>query len=305
MSALILPRLNVRRLAADYSEAVRAALTASQLLNVRNGDATEHDYTDAADLMHHALQQQKPGSSIVDHADELNAAVDRAAASGFTLRRVLVACEFSGIVRDAFAARGHDAISADLLETEQPGPHYVGDARDIMGDGYHMLIAHPPCTYLCNSSRKHMVKNGQRINPERWALFDEADDLFNDFQNAPIAQRCVENPIPHTEARERIGRPTQYVHPYQFGEDKSKKTGLWLHDLPKLIDDPADHVAPKLIEYPKGSGRMVKRWANQSPCGADNTPESPERWRIRSRFFKGIADAMADQWGGTLAPSHS
>jgi hypothetical protein len=286
--------VNVRRLAADYSQAVRTALTPLQLAMVRSGERTEHDYLDANDLIHAALTLQSPGADMVDHDTAINAAVDRAARSGFELRRVLVACEFSGIVRDAFAARGHDAISADLLETEQPGPHYIGDARDIMSDGYHTLIAHPPCTYMCNSSRKHMMKDGKRINPERWEKFYDAAQLFQDFATADIAERCVENPIPHTEARAIIGRPTQYVHPYQFGEDKSKKTGLWLHDLPPLVDSEADHVAPRIIQY---QGKPAKRWANQSPCGADNTPESPERWRTRSRFFHGIADAMSSQWG--------
>ena len=293
-----LPALNVRRLAAAYSREVRRALTASQLLNVQRGDATEHDYCDANDLLAVALAEQLPGASILDHADALNNAAERAAAAGFELRRVLVACEFSGIVRDAFAARGHDVMSADLLETEQPGPHFVGDVREVLGDGWDTMIAHPPCTYLCNSGLKHLRRAGVDINPERWQLMREGAQFFNDLGAAPIAEIARENPIPHGPARELIGRPTQYTQMYEFGDDHSKKTGWWLTNLPKLISDPAQHVPPRMVEY---GGKLVKRWANQSPCGADNTPGGPNQWRIRSRFLPGIASAMADQWGRVAA----
>ena len=297
---ITLPRLDVRRLAADFSEAVRVAHTETQLRAIIERNAAEtdpqidhvHDYIDANELMARAVALQG-AYDWCDVAREIDSAWTKARLSGFALRRVLVACEFSGIVRDAFAERGHSVMSCDLLETESPGPHYIGDARDVMNDGWHLMIAHPPCTFLCNSGLKHLRRGGQDIDPERWDKMYEAAEFFTDLGAADVRHIARENPIPHGPAREIIGRPDQYVHPYEFGEDKSKKTGLWLKNLPQLTKDPAQFVAPKLVEY---GGKLVKRWANQSPCGADNTPQSPERWRIRSRFFKGIADAMANQW---------
>jgi hypothetical protein len=190
--------------------------------------------------------------------------------------RVLVACEFSGIVRRAFAARGHDAWSCDLLPAEdRSNRHIVGDARDILGDDWDLLmVAHPPCTRLCNS--------GVRWLEERnlWGDLDEAAALFSAFWNAPIERVAVENPVMHRHAKERITNyqpPAQSVQPWQFGHGETKRTCLWLRNLPPLR--PTNIVA----------GREAR---------VHRMPPGPDRWRERSRFFTGIAEAMADQWGG-------
>ncbi len=298
MSRVItLPRLDVTRLAADYSAAVRGALTDNQLAKVRAGDAVAADYVDTGELLAESVYLQRPGAeSIADYGDELVAAEKRASASGYRLSRVLVACEFSGTVRDAFAALGHSVMSCDLKPTESPGAHYQGDVRDILNDGWHLMVAHPECTYLTNAGVKHLVRGGQPINPDRWDAMREAAEFFRDLGEAKIPQICRENPIMHCYAREIVGRGAdQYVQPYHYGHDHSKRTGLWLDNLPALVDDPADHVAPRLIEY---RGKQVKRWANQSPCGADRTPPCADRGHKRSRFFAGIAKAMAEQWTG-------
>ena len=301
MSIQRLHRLDVVRLAADYSAAIRAELTDSQLAKVRAGEATAHDFTDPGDVMAEAIALQVPGfASITDFDDEMIEASRRAEAAGYHLSRVLVACEFSGIVRDAFRARGHDAVSCDVLPTEAPnGPHEQRDVREILGDGWHLMIAHPPCTYLTNAGAKHLVRGGRPINPERWQLMRDGAEFFRDLGEAPIDRIARENPIMHKHAVEIIGsRADQFVQPYHFGHDVSKRTGLHLKNLAKLVDDPADHVAPRVIEYPKGSGKMVKRWSNQSPCGADRLGPSDDRGHKRSKFFSGIARAMAEQWGG-------
>lgn len=196
--------------------------------------------------------------------------------SGGRAMRVLVACEFSGIVRRAFAARGHDAWSCDLLPAEdRSNRHIVGDARDILGDDWDLLmVAHPPCTRLCNS--------GVRWLEERnlWGDLDEAAALFSAFWNAPIERVAVENPVMHRHAKERITNyqpPAQSVQPWQFGHGETKRTCLWLRNLPPLR--PTNIVA----------GREAR---------VHRMPPGPDRWRERSRFFTGIAEAMADQWGG-------
>ncbi|KPK74269.1 MAG: hypothetical protein AMJ84_00085 [Acidithiobacillales bacterium SM23_46] len=208
------------------------------------------------------------------------------------MSRVLVGCEFSGTVRDAFAAAGHDATSCDILPTESPeGQHYTGDVRDIIGDGYHLAIFHPPCTYLAACQLWRCQRD-----PEREAKRIEALDFVRDLMAAPVERWALENPVGciGTEIRPA----DQYVQPYEYGHDHSKKTGLWLHGLPKLEADPADYVAPRLDTY---KGKPVKRWANQSPCGADRMGPSDDRGHKRSRFFAGIARAMADQWGGVAS----
>jgi hypothetical protein len=190
--------------------------------------------------------------------------------------RVLVACEFSGTVRDAFLARGHDAWSCDILPDERGSNRHIrGDARDILGDGWDLLmVAHPPCTRLCNS--------GVRWLQERnlWADLDEAAALFSAFWNAPIERVAIENPVMHRHAKARIVNylpPAQSVQPWQFGHGESKRTCFWLRGLPVLT--PTDIVA--------GREQRVHRM-----------PQGPNRWRERSRFFPGIAAAMAEQWGG-------
>lgn len=197
--------------------------------------------------------------------------------------RVLIACEFSGTVRRAFAARGHDAWSCDLLPAEDgSNRHIIGDARDILGDGWDMLVAHPPCTRLCNSGVRWLsVPPAGRTLVEMWVDLDEGAALFSAFWNAPIERIAVENPVMHKHAKDRIAgyaEPTQSIQPWQYGHGETKRTCLWLRNLPPLR--PTNIVA----------GREP-RVHHMSP--------GPDRWRERSRFFSGIAEAMADQWGGT------
>ena len=187
--------------------------------------------------------------------------------------RVLVACEFSGIVRDAFASRGHDAWSCDYLPTEREGNHIQGDVRDILEEGWDLMIAHPPCTYLANSGVRWLHER-----PERWEKLEEAAEFFRTLLNAPIKRICVENPIPHKYAIELIGRKyDQIIQPYQFGEPYSKATCLWLKNLPPL-------KPTKILTR----GIEQKVWKE---------PPSLERWKNRSRTYPGIAKAMAEQWG--------
>lgn len=196
--------------------------------------------------------------------------------------RVLIACEYSGVVRRAFAARGHDAWSCDLLPSEDhANQHIIGDARDLLGDGWDLLmVAHPPCTRLCNSGVRWLSRppKGKTL-AQMWADLDEAANLFSAFWNAPIDRVAVENPIMHRHARERIRNfapASQQLQPWQFGHGETKATCLWLKGLPPLW--PTNIV--------EGRTQRVHR---MSP--------GPNRWRERSRTFQGIADAMADQWG--------
>lgn len=198
-----------------------------------------------------------------------------------TSLRVLVACEYSGKVRDAFIAAGHDAMSCDLLPTDVPGPHYEGDVTNIINDGWDLMIAHPPCTYL-SVSGMHWTTRGLR-DPQ---LTEDALEFVRLLMAAPIPHIAVENPV--SVISSRIRKPEQIVHPYQFGHDASKATCLWLKNLPPLT--PTHYVEPKIV-----NGR--KRWANQTASGQNKLPPSEDRWKIRSETYQGIADAMADQWG--------
>ncbi len=201
--------------------------------------------------------------------------------------RVLVACEYSGRVRDAFIARGHTAMSCDLLPTDVVGPHYQGDVFDIINDGWDLMIAHPPCTYL-SVSGMHWTTRGLR-DPQ---LTEDALDFVQRLMNAPIAKITIENPI--SVISSRIRKPDQIINPYQFGHDASKKTCLWLKNLPALI--PTQYVEPRIVITP--SGKPAKRWGNQCDnYGQDKLPPSADRWKLRSATYQGIADAMAAQWG--------
>lgn len=195
--------------------------------------------------------------------------------------KVLVACEFSGTVRDAFIARGHDALSCDLLPTEKPGPHYQGNVLDIIGSGWDLLIAHPPCTYLTSSG---LHWNTRR--PERAELTNEAVQFVLALASAPIPRICIENPIGCLSTRWR--KPDQIIQPWQFGHDASKSTCLWLNGLMPLRA--TDLVAPRIV-----NGK--KRWSNQTDSGQNKLGPSPDRWALRSLTYPGIADAMATQWG--------
>jgi len=194
--------------------------------------------------------------------------------------KVLVACEYSGTVRDAFRARGHDAMSCDLLPTDAPGPHYQGDVRDILGDGWDLMIAHPPCTYLC-SSGLHWNK---RV-PGRAQMTEDALDFVRLLLDAPIPRIALENPIGCIGTR--IRKADQTIQPWQFGHDASKATRLWLKNLPLLT--PTAVVEPRIA-----NGK--KRWANQTDSGQNRLPPSDDRWKIRSETYAGIAAAMVDQW---------
>ena len=197
--------------------------------------------------------------------------------------RVLVACEFSGIVRRAFAARGHDAWSCDLLPAEdRSNKHLQCDVREVLEDGWDLLIVgHPPCTRLCNSGVRWLSKPpAGRTLDQLWRELDEGCALFSDLWNAPVDRIAIENPVMHRHAKERIRNyqePAQSVQPWQFGHGEVKRTCFWLKNLPAL--QPTNVV--------EGREARVHR---MSP--------GPDRWKERSRFFPGIAEAMADQWGG-------
>ena len=196
--------------------------------------------------------------------------------------RVLVACEYSGTVRDAFRAKGHDAWSCDLLPTEgDPRWHYKGDILDIIDGNWDILIAHPPCTYLCSSG---LHWNNKR--PGRSELTLKALDFVRTLLSAQIPRIALENPIGCISTK--IRPYDQTVQPYEYGHDASKTTCLWLKNLPPLR--PTGFVEPRIV-----NGK--RRWANQCDNGGqDKLPPSEDRWKIRSLTYQGIADAMANQW---------
>lgn len=196
--------------------------------------------------------------------------------------RVLVACEFSGTVRDAFRAAGHEAVSCDLLPTDALGPHYQGDARDLLEPGrWDLLIAHPPCTYLANSGA-HWLHRQQG----RWPKMEAGARFFRQLLHAPVPHVAVENPVMHKYAVAIVGRrQDQTIQPYEYGHPESKRTGLWLKNLPHLQPT---HVLPK----PERG-----YWDNQTPSGQNKLGPSPDRWKQRSTFYTGWAAAMARQWG--------
>lgn len=185
--------------------------------------------------------------------------------------KVLVACEFSGRVRDAFAARGHDTWSCDLLPTERPGHHLQCDVRDVLGGGWDLMVAFPPCT--------HLAVSGARWFSEKQTEQREALDFVRLLMNAPIPRIAIENPVSIISTR--IRRPDQILQPWQYGHGETKATCLWLKNLPKL--KPTRIVA----------GRLAR---------VHFEPPSPERAMNRSRTYTGIADAMAACWGSVVWP---
>lgn len=186
-------------------------------------------------------------------------------------KKILIACEFSGIVRDAFRTLGYDALSCDLLPSEREGPHYQGDVRDLLQQKWDLLIAHPPCTYLAVSGARWMHE------PERKRRQQEALDFVCLLLDSDCPHIAVENPVGVISTHVR--KPDQYIQPWQFGHGEVKKTGLWLKGLPKL--QPTNIV----------EGR-TPRVHHASP--------SPDRWKERSRTYTGIAEAMASQWGAYI-----
>ena len=223
--------------------------------------------------------------------------------------KILVACEFSGRVRDAFIAKGHDAYSCDFRPTESPGPHYEGDVLDILGDRWDMLIAFPDCTYL-TSSGLHWNKR----RPERAELTEKALRFVDKLLKADIKKKVLENPVGCISTR--IRKPSQIIQPWQFGEDASKKTCFWLEGLPELkhtkIFPPKGYNLVKSWSYIAYRTCIViggymfgtnispppkPVWSNQTPSGQNKLGPSPDRAKIRSLTYPGIADAMAEQWG--------
>lgn len=198
---------------------------------------------------------------------------------------VLVACEYSGTVREAFRARGHTAYSCDLLPADDGSNwHIQGDVTAELQPGrWDLMIAFPPCTYLCASG---LHWNTRR--PERAIKTEAALDFVRTLMEAPIDRIAIENPVGCISTR--IRPPDQYIQPFQYGHDASKKTGLWLTNLPLLVPDPGLYVEPRIVD-----GKP--RWANQTDSGQNRLGPSPDRWKKRSTFWTGIAAAMADQWG--------
>lgn len=180
--------------------------------------------------------------------------------------KVLVACEFSGIVREAFAKRGHDSWSCDLLPSEREGKHIQGDVLEVLGEGWDLMIAHPPC--------QHLAVSGARWFASKQKEQKEAIDFFLALINAPISRICVENPVGIMSTRYR--KPDQIIQPWQFGHGETKATCLWLKNLPLL-------KPTKIVK-----GREQRVWKE---------PPSRDRWKNRSRTYPGIAEAMAVQWG--------
>lgn len=190
--------------------------------------------------------------------------------------RVLIACEYSGAVRDAFAARGHDAWSCDLLPSDKPGNHYQGDVRDILNEHWDLMVCHPPCTHLAVSGARWFHLKQQQQN--------DALDFVRMLLNAPIERIALENPVSIISSK--IRKPDQVIQPWQFGHEATKTTCLWLKNLPQLT--PTNIVGKGARHITKG-GKSLPEWYN--------LPPSADRWKIRSATFQGIADAMAQQWG--------
>jgi hypothetical protein len=191
--------------------------------------------------------------------------------------RVLVACEFSGKVRDAFKRMGHDAWSCDIIPTDVPGNHYQGNVLDILNDGWDLMIAHPPCTYLSNAGARFLYPKGV-LNPERLAKGMAAKEFFMALYNANIPKICIENPTPS----KAYGLPaySQAIQPYEYGHPYQKRTCLWLKDLPLL--------QPTNIVFERQSSKVPGNWFNKG---------GKDRQKNRAETFQGIADAMAAQWG--------
>ena len=201
--------------------------------------------------------------------------------------RVLVACEYSGTVRDAFRKLGHDAWSCDLLPCDtDPTYHFQENVSLLLGHDWDLMIAHPPCTHLAVSGAAHFAR--KIASGEQQAALDFVQKLLD----APIPRIALENPVSIISSK--IRKPDQIIQPYEYGHDASKRTCLWLKNLPLL--KPTQYVEPRTVVTP--SGKVAKRWANQCDnYGHDNKSPSPDRWKIRSETFQGIADAMAAQWG--------
>lgn len=191
--------------------------------------------------------------------------------------RVLVACEYSGTVREAFKRKGHEAWSCDLLPSDIEGNHYQGPVQDILAEPWDLLIAHPPCTYLSNAGARHLYPKGI-LNLNRLNKGLEAKEFFMMLLNAPIKKICVENPLPSTIFK--LPKYNQYIQPFEFGHPFKKKTCLWLKNLPPLM-------ATEII-FEAQNTKKSGNWFNKG---------GKDRQKNRAKTFQGIADAMAEQWG--------
>jgi hypothetical protein len=189
--------------------------------------------------------------------------------------RVLIACEYSGAVRDAFINNGHDAMSCDLLPTDVDGPHYQGDVFDVINDGWDLMIAHPPCT--------HLAVSGARWFKDKVKEQAESLEFVRRLMDAPIDKIAIENPISIISSR--IRKPEQIIQPWMFGHPEAKATCLWLKGLPTLS-------ATDVLTKPE-----CGYWSNQTPSGQNKLGPSKDRWKERSKTYQGIATAMANQWG--------
>ena len=201
--------------------------------------------------------------------------------------KVLVACEYSGRVRDSFRKLGHDAVSCDLLQTDLYGPHYKGDMFDLDLESFDLIIAHPPCTRLTNSGVRWLkVPPKGKTLDQIWEEFDQAVEFYKKIQAINVKMKCIENPVMHCYAREAIGEiKRQVVQPWWFGEETFKATGYELTGLPDLV------ATNKLIPPKPGTDEHKKwSWIHRASPG-------PNRWKVRSTTPKGIANAMAAQWG--------
>lgn len=200
--------------------------------------------------------------------------------------KILVACEYSGRVRDAFRRYGHDAISCDFLPTEVEGPHYQGNFWDIvLTGGFDMGIFFPDCTYVCGSG----LHWNKRV-PGRQAKTDAAVEEFKRILALPLKKKVIENPV---GCLSRVRKPTQIIQPWWFYDDASKKTCLWIDGLP-----PLRRYGPG---FPPRMVNGKPRWGNQTDSGQNNLPPDDDRWKERSRTYPGLADEMGLQWGGVFA----
>jgi hypothetical protein len=218
--------------------------------------------------------------------------------------RVAILCEFSGTVRDAFIRRGHDAISCDLLPTEAPGPHIQGDLREQDWSGFDLVIAHPPCT--------HLAVSGARWFKDKQTEQAAALEFVRWIMALPVPRLAIENPVSIISSK--IRKPDQIIQPWQFGHGENKTTCLWLKGLPNLI--PTDIVVPEWAVKADGTPHLSAKGKRDSPThyltgrirvlkGAQKEqwerihrcPPGPDRWKVRSKTYQGIADAMAEQWG--------
>lgn len=204
--------------------------------------------------------------------------------------KVLIACEYSGRVRDAFAAMGHDAMSCDLLPTEAPGKHYQGDVRDVLCEDWDLIIAHPPCTYLSIAGNRWFdeVRYGEKARQRKLNRLN-AINFFKLFTQVKCQKVAIENPIGFMSKAWK--KPSQIVHPYHFGDAERKATCLWLKGLSPL--KPTKIVEPEIITYKNGKGTDSPWHLNTLSLPAE------QRRKARSKTFPGIANAMAEQWGGT------